>query len=79
VYADAPPSGIFSRAESDAYAMGSQAKWKAAQASGQFDAEMAPLELQGKKVIDYLKKVLLCSIFSNETQKDGSSRVKKPK
>ena len=38
-----------SRAESDAYAIQSQTRWAAAHAAGKFDAEIAPIELKGKK------------------------------
>lgn len=37
------------RAASDAYALGSQQKWKAAQAKGVFNDELFGLELPGKK------------------------------
>jgi acetyl-CoA C-acetyltransferase/acetyl-CoA acyltransferase 2 len=37
------------QAEVDQYALASQQRWAAAQAAGRFDAELAPLELPGKK------------------------------
>jgi acetyl-CoA acyltransferase 2 len=41
-----------SRAASDEYALSSQSRWRAAQQAGTFKAEMAPLELPGKKGVE---------------------------
>ena len=38
-----------SRADQDAFALRSQARWAAARAAGRFDAEIVPVELPGKK------------------------------
>lgn len=41
-----------SRPASDEYALASQSRWKAAQQAGAFAAEIAPLELKGKKGVE---------------------------